>query len=102
MPWAPPTRCPGCRCLQATVGLCSTCRAERYGLRKKIYNSKTWAALRDRVLSEEPVCRRCRAPVPTDVDHIIGIDKAPHLALVRSNVQALCARCHGRKTRQEG
>lgn len=102
MPLAPPTRCPNCRRLQRAVGLCSDCRTARYGARKAIYNSPAWLALRDRVLSEEPVCRRCRAPAPTDVDHIIGLDKAPHLALTRSNVQALCAPCHGRKTRAEG
>lgn len=54
---------------------------------------------------EEPLCRYClrqgRVEAATCVDHIVPISQAPDLRLVRSNLQALCASCHTRKTRAE-
>lgn len=57
-----------------------------------------WGQLRAQVLREEPTCRSCGEP-STTVDHIIprtqgGGDE-------RSNLQALCKRCHGNKTQRE-
>lgn len=54
-------------------------------------------ALRLRVLVEEPRCRGCGAPA-TEVDHIEPRYRRPDLFLVRTNLQALCRRCHARKT----
>lgn len=104
MPIAAASRCPRCGHLQRARGLCSACRRTgRYTApdAKRIYNSRAWRALRDQVLSEEPVCRNCRVAGRLEVDHIITIAKAPWLALVRSNLQALCPPCHAIKTRCE-
>ncbi len=104
MPIAAASRCPRCGLLQRSRGLCRGCqRTRRYTHpdAKKIYNSRAWRLLRDQVLSEEPVCRECRTPGLLEVDHIIPISRAPHLALVRSNLQALCGSCHAIKTRRE-
>jgi len=104
MPIAAASRCPQCGRLQRARGRCRACqRIGRYSYpdAKRIYNSRAWRLLRDQVLSEEPVCRECRAPALLEVDHVIPIVKAPHLALVRSNLQALCGPCHAIKTRRE-
>lgn len=104
MPTAALARCPRCGCLQRTRGLCRVCRPTHRHTHpdaKKIYNSRAWKLLRDQVLSEEPVCRACRAPSPVEVDHIVAIIRAPHLALDRANLQALCGSCHSIKTRRE-
>jgi 5-methylcytosine-specific restriction endonuclease McrA len=101
MPIAPSARCRGCHRLQDRPGLCSACRAGDPGRGKRIYNSKAWALLRDQVLSEEPVCRHCRRGGFLEVDHIVPVLVAPRLALVRSNLQALCPPCHATKTRNE-
>jgi 5-methylcytosine-specific restriction protein A len=65
---------------------------------RTVYNSKRWQLLRRSVLFNHPLCE-CGA-IATDVDHIVPIDKGG-AAYHRANLQPLCARCHGRKTRQE-
>lgn len=65
---------------------------------RHVYNSKRWRLLREAVLTDHPLCP-C-GHIATDVDHIKPIQRngdpwAP------TNLQALCARCHGRKTRTE-
>jgi 5-methylcytosine-specific restriction endonuclease McrA len=101
LPTRSPVRCPRCRRLHSGKGLCPGCRADKRAAIRWVYRCAEWSLLRDQVLSEEPVCRICRAPAPTEVDHIRSLLAAPRLALVRSNLQALCRVCHGRKTRQE-
>jgi 5-methylcytosine-specific restriction endonuclease McrA len=101
MPVRSPSRCPRCHCLHLQSGPCPVCRRVRYTERRWLYDSPEWAELRDRVLSEEPLCADCRAAPPEDIDHIRSLVAAPHLALARSNVQGLCKPCHGRKTRRE-
>ena len=102
MPVRAPSRCRDCRRLHTNAGaVCATCKRARYTDRRYIYSSREWAELRDQVLSEEPLCRTCRRAIPIEVDHIIPIDAAPHLALDRTNLQALCKPCHGEKTRTE-
>ena len=59
---------------------------------------RRWQRLRRYVLASEPLCRMCGAPA-TEVDHIVpkrlgGTDHP-------DNLQALCKRCHARKTLQE-
>lgn len=56
-------------------------------------NGKAWRVLRERVLSEEPLCRMCGAPA-TDVDHIDNDGNNNE----RDNLQGLCHECHSRKT----
>jgi 5-methylcytosine-specific restriction endonuclease McrA len=65
---------------------------------RRIYNSKRWAILRRRVLFEQPLCP-C-GDIATDADHITAIEAGGD-PFSRANVQALCASCHSRKTRQE-
>jgi 5-methylcytosine-specific restriction endonuclease McrA len=95
------SRCTVCRRLHAGVGRCAACNRRARSTVTAFYNSPEWAQARDRVLSEEPLCRSCRAAVPSVVDHVIGLRRAWHLRLARSNLQALCAPCHNAKTWRE-
>lgn len=65
-----------------------------------IYNSKRWQQTRRRVLFEQPLCACGCDQIATDVDHITPIDAGGD-PWARSNLQALAADCHGRKTRAE-
>lgn len=68
--------------------------------RKRIYNSRRWKLLRKRVLFEQPLCANGCDAISTDVDHIRAIEDGGD-PWARTNLQALCQRCHSRKTRQE-
>ena len=76
----------------------------REGSHKRGYDA-TWHRMSKMVRMEEPLCRHClrdgRVTASVLVDHIIPISQAPDLRLVRSNLQALCASCHARKTQSE-
>lgn len=73
--------------------------------RQKFYNSKEWRAIRKMILEKNPLCVNCkknnRIVVATEVDHIIGLELNPDLALVSSNLQGLCKSCHSSKTWEE-
>jgi 5-methylcytosine-specific restriction protein A len=47
-----------------------------------------------------PICTHCHQAIATDADHITPISAggAPYDPL---NLQALCAPCHGKKTKSE-
>jgi 5-methylcytosine-specific restriction protein A len=64
-----------------------------------------WQRLRLGVLSEEPLCRSCRAAgrvtAATEVDHIEPLERAPERRLERSNLQPLCHACHVAKTAED-
>jgi len=70
-----------------------------------VYRLKRWRMLARRVKFEQPLCpgwppsEEC-GRIATEVDHIVplAIGGQP---FARSNVQALCASCHARKTRAE-
>jgi len=66
------------------------------------YGSLRWRLLRATVLRDEPFCRSCRAlgrqSLTVDVDHIVKHDGDPIKFWDRTNLQALCAPCHTRKT----
>lgn len=74
----------------------------------KAYDDAAWKKIQKQVLAEETLCpgvSRIEGDNPilcgektTEVDHKISVRKAPHLRLVRSNLQALCGRCHKIKT----
>ena len=66
--------------------------------RSSMYQSEHWRILRDRVLREEPSCRRCGAP-STDVDHVIAL--ADGGSWDRDNLQGLCRSCHRAKTGED-
>ena len=62
-------------------------------------SSRAYRTLRDQVLVEEPRCRLCSQPSEV-VDHIQPFRTHPQLAMVRSNLRALCKPCHYRVTGQ--
>jgi 5-methylcytosine-specific restriction endonuclease McrA len=57
------------------------------------------------VRMEEPLCRHClregRVTASVLVDHIIPLSQRPDLRLDRTNLQALCSRCHSLKTQAD-
>jgi len=57
-----------------------------------------WPRIRARVLIEEPLCRRCGED-SRHVDHIVP--KSQGGTDDRANLQALCSRCHSKKTASE-
>ncbi len=67
---------------------------------RHIYNSKRWRILRRRVLYDQPICQHCDQELATDVDHIRPIGRRGDPWAI-ANLQALCRRCHGRKTKAE-
>jgi len=107
MPRRPLTTCtePRCGTRVARPGRCARHRSEIM----RVYNRAparrsamreyggAWAAIRRRVLIEEPVCP-CGATA-TEVDHRLPLrDGGTH---ARANLQALCSTCHKRKTAEE-
>jgi 5-methylcytosine-specific restriction protein A len=76
-------------------------RDERPTAWNRGYNAE-WRRLRLVILAEQPLCVFClekgRVTAAEHVDHIEPIRDRPDLRLVRSNLRALCARCHNRHT----
>lgn len=105
MPSRLPTPCahPGCphltfgtsRCAYHQVSQRPPQRDTRPSSSKRGYGAE-WQRIRLRVLAEEPFCRVCGLKAKI-VDHIDG--NAANVA--RSNLQAMCQRCHNRKTNRE-
>jgi 5-methylcytosine-specific restriction protein A len=102
-----PTRiCSTSGCPQPAThrGRCATCASRNdRGIQRAghaIYRTRRWQLLRRRVLFEQPICAGCDNALAVDVDHVtpLGQGGAPY---ARSNVQGLCKRCHGAKTRLE-
>lgn len=62
------------------------------------YHTARWKALRHKIkFDEEPFCRLC-GKLSHSVDHIIPHRGDERLFWDRSNLQSLCAKCHGIKT----
>ena len=69
-----------------------------------LMNSKEWRRLRMQVLSEQPLCERCKAEgyivAARCVHHIVPVEsgrteaECRDLAFRRNNCQALCYQCH--------
>ena len=55
--------------------------------------------MRELVLIEEPVCRKCQRMSSVQVDHIIPLCKGG--TDERDNLQAMCEQCHDEKTRKD-
>jgi len=77
-----------------------------YGTHNKaFYNNARWKALRELVLTSEPLCLCCKrygvVRPAVDVDHIMPLSHSPTLSTNLSNLQALCHACHSRKTQHE-
>mgnify|MGYP006274122807 FL=1 len=61
-----------------------------------------WRTLRAAVLERDGYrCRSCGARGRLEIDHVEPVRTAPHRAYDPHNLQALCPKCHGLKTRQE-
>ena len=73
--------------------------------RHAFLNSSQWLAIRRRVLADQPLCVECQkqgvVTAATDVDHIKPRHIRPDLATDFANLQALCHKCHSKKTRRE-
>jgi 5-methylcytosine-specific restriction enzyme A len=66
---------------------------------RHIYNSKRWRVLRRWYAFHHPHCATC-GTLATDIDHITPIANGGD-PWNPAGLQALCAPCHGRKTRRE-
>jgi 5-methylcytosine-specific restriction protein A len=70
----------------------------------RLYDLAVWHRLREKQLSDEPLCRHCKAMgivvLATDVDHIVPIAQGG-AELDQANLQSLCHECHSRKTISE-
>ena len=87
----------GCPALQRTPRCAAHARRKRDtrpSAHARSYGG-AWRSLRAQVLAAEPRCRRCGAP-SKHADHIVPRSRGGRD--VRSNLQGLCASCHGRVT----
>lgn len=70
----------------------------------KFYNSWPWRKLRKRFLLSNPLCLHCDrngiVTAATVADHITPIKQGGE-PLDESNLQALCEKCHNRKSASE-
>ncbi|MFB7142064.1 HNH endonuclease [Gottfriedia sp. NPDC056225] len=84
-------------------------RAKRYDQYKRdqrsksFYDSTLWKKVRDLVMRRDlGLCQQCKREdkitLADVVDHIIPIKKRWDLRLDKDNLQALCHKCHNKKT----
>jgi len=74
-------------------------RAGRF--KRAVYDSARWSKLRELVLGAEPICSTSGCfRSATELDHVKPIDQGGDV-WDRANLQGLCARHHGQKTRGE-
>ena len=70
----------------------------------KLYNSARWKAVREKQLKIQPLCEACLNngidKPAVQVDHIKAISFGGD-PLNMENLQSLCYRCHGIKSRKE-
>jgi 5-methylcytosine-specific restriction endonuclease McrA len=67
-----------------------------------ITRTRRWKALRLLALRRDKFrCVKCGARGRLEVDHVISVRTAPERAFDLSNLQSLCPKCHGAKTRIE-
>ena len=59
---------------------------------------RRYRALRQRILNDEPLCRRCNAQgytvTATELHHVIPISVAPEKLMDEDNLEPLCRECH--------
>ena len=84
-----------------TPSLPSTLDRDRGSAARRGYNRR-WARYRMVYLRQHPICVACGA-VANEVDHVQRVVRGQNdpLFWVESNHQALCKRCHSRKTASE-
>lgn len=66
---------------------------------------RDWQRLRDLHLASSPLCVECQrrgvVAAAIDVDHIRPHEGRDDLRLDPANLQSLCKKCHGAKTKRE-
>jgi len=67
----------------------------------KLYNSAQWRRMSNKKLSDEPICQICEKHLSTAVDHIEPHRGDLKLFFNYNNLQALCKKCHSKKTAKE-
>ena len=73
---------------------------------KAFYDRAAWRKMRIYFLNEHPICAdpfgvhatEGEVIAANEVDHVIPRSQRPDLELDEDNLQALCKRCHSRKT----
>ncbi|QCO56960.1 HNH endonuclease (plasmid) [Pseudorhodobacter turbinis] len=69
---------------------------------KRVTSTRRWQSVRHAVLERDGwKCVQCGDQRRLEVDHIKPVRSHPELSFNPDNLQALCARCHTRKTRIE-
>lgn len=106
------------RCRQATLnpsGYCDACEVKRKktgaivdrrrGTSAQRGYTSRWRKLRGSFIAQNPLCAECqrmgKIKPATDVDHIIPHRGDEKLFYDWANLQALCHKCHSRKTAKE-
>ena len=63
-----------------------------------LYSTKRWQVLRRQALMAHPICQICGKAIADTVDHVTPHRGNTDLFFDPGNLQALCKRCHDRKT----
>jgi len=66
---------------------------------RALYQRRAWRRLSRAFLDRHPLCAVCRRPAK-HTDHVTPHRGDDALAWAEENLQALCAACHARKTRE--
>lgn len=71
--------------------------------RNPFYVSRAWIKIRTAYINEYPLCEVCKKKdkivLATEIDHKIAIRIDYDLRMEWDNLQALCHRCHSKKTK---
>lgn len=95
MPTRPPVHRPlGCQPPAVRVAAYDRARAAENA---KIYGPD-WRKIRKAFLAANPMCVCGCGQRATQVDHIVSVRERPDLRLVWSNLRAMSASCHSRRT----
>lgn len=70
---------------------------------RPVLRTRRWQVLRQLILERDGyACRDCGTRRGRlEIDHVQPVRTRPELAFVPTNLQALCPRCHAKKTRIE-
>lgn len=102
----PNTFCAGPGCPEIVSGRARYCPEHAHILTAKkrrrtfdpdFYGRAEWKRLRAEYRKRHPLCERCRRAAAAHVHHKIPRRERPELSLSWSNLEALCARCHGKE-----
>lgn len=90
------------RCTRCTPRQKRSKEAQKY---RKFYRLSRWTKLSKTIRADEPLCRICLSKGISNpsqvVDHIIPHKGNEDLFWSSENLQAICKRCHDRKSARE-